>query len=132
MLKIKPLLSVALAGSLFVSTASYAEEEAAVEAAAITDPSAHCTYDNNTPIIPDGNVASKDELIAAQGSIKAYQTSLVEFRECLAAVETALNPEAEDFESVKTLLIDRMNKSVDMENQVAEQFNETVRAFKSR
>jgi len=57
------------ASALILAVSSYANAEC-------TTPSA--------PIIPDGNVASQDELVAAQKAMKAYQGELIEHRECLS------------------------------------------------
>ncbi|NNC99483.1 MAG: hypothetical protein HKN85_04820 [Gammaproteobacteria bacterium] len=85
-----------------------------------------------TPIIPDGNVASKDELVSAQKAMKNYQSSLVEFRDCLVGMQEALDPEAEDI-AVKTADIGmKFDSSVEAETKVAEEFNLAVRAYKAR
>ena len=84
------------------------------------------------PIIPDGNVASEDELVAAQKAMKMFQTSLVEFRNCLHGLELALDPEADDLIEEKEALMVDFNSSVDAEEQIAEDFNAAVRAFKTR
>ncbi|NND81602.1 MAG: hypothetical protein HKN50_04165 [Gammaproteobacteria bacterium] len=84
------------------------------------------------PIIPDGNVASEDELVAAQRAMKMFQESLVSFRGCISTKEKALDMEAEDYEAKGAVLVDAYNKSVDAEARVAEEFNSAVRAFKSR
>lgn len=84
------------------------------------------------PIIPDGNVASMDELVAAQTAFKAYQSNLVEYRQCLGEAETALDSESEQFEADKLKILDMHNASVDYENETAEQFNVSVRAYKAR
>jgi len=48
------------------------------------------------PIIPDGNVASQDELLAAQKSMKAFQGSLVDYRQCIDEKSTLLDLESEE------------------------------------
>lgn len=128
MLKTKLLLASAITACTVLSNMAVAEEVA--EAA--VDPGAHCSYESTMPIIPDGNVASKDDLIAAQGRVKEFQNSLMDFRSCLAEVENALNPEQEDFEAIKAALLEKNNQSVDLENELAAKFNETIRLFKSR
>jgi len=85
-----------------------------------------------SPIIPDGNVASEDELVAASKAMKAFQGNLVEYRNCLAAKDAALDPEAEDTAAKKTALNNSYNVSVDAEGAVADEFNAAVRAFKAR
>jgi len=84
------------------------------------------------PIIPDGNVASQDELIAAQGAMKAYQGELVTYRECVEGMISELDPEAEDIAEKTSALNAVYDKSVDAEAAIAEEFNLAVRAFKAR
>lgn len=84
------------------------------------------------PIIPDGNVASQDELVSAQRAMKAYQGTLVEYRECLAGMDAAVVPESEEAEQQTASILAAYNASVDSEESVAEQFNAAVRAFKAR
>ncbi len=96
------------------------------------NPGDNCSYNATTPIIPDGNVASKDELVSAQARIKYYQDSLLDFRECLLSAERELDPESEGYEDAKKALVARSNESIDLETKVAEEFNKAVRAFKER
>lgn len=84
------------------------------------------------PIIPDGNVASEDELVAAQKAIKMMQTSMISYRECLVAEEGKIDAESETAEAEKIALTNSYNDSVAAETKVAEEFNTAVKAFKSR
>ena len=84
------------------------------------------------PIIPDGNVASEDELVAAQKAMKAYQGELVGYRECLDGKQQAIDPEAEGSAEQTAALNAMYDQSVDAEAAVAEEFNVAVRAFKAR
>ena len=84
------------------------------------------------PIVPDGNVASEDELVAASKAMKTFQTSLVAHRNCLAEEEGTFDVEAENFAELKKALSDKYNASVDAEEKLAEEFNAAVRSFKAR
>jgi len=84
------------------------------------------------PIIPDGNVASEDELVAASKGIKAYQESLVDYRKCLDTKQEALDPETETTVADTLAIKAAYDASIDAETAVAEEFNGAVRAFKSR
>ena len=85
-----------------------------------------------SPIIPDGNVASLDELVSAQKAMKMYQTSLGDYRDCLKVMEEGIDTEAEGAAEKSTMLLQEYNASVDSEAAVAEEFNTAVRAFKTR
>ncbi|MBT8114070.1 MAG: hypothetical protein KJP04_01735 [Arenicella sp.] len=84
------------------------------------------------PIIPDGNVASEDELVAAQKAMKMFQGSLGSYRECLDAEGAAIDSESEDDEAKATLILENYNNSVEAEEKIAQEFNTAVRAFKAR
>jgi len=121
------LISLSFLLLSFIALNSYAEEELVV----IDSLDINCTVPNG-PIIPDGNVASEDELVSAQNGIKSYQTGLNAYRLCLADLETNLDPTAESTETLKTALKSLYDTSIDAETLVAEKFNLSVRAFKER
>ena len=121
------LISLSFLLLSFVTLNSYAEEELVM----IDSLDINCTAPNG-PIIPDGNVASEDELVSAQNGIKSYQAGLSIYRLCLADLETNLDPVAESTETLKTALKSLYDASIDAETAVAEKFNLSVRAFKER
>ena len=84
------------------------------------------------PIIPDGNVASEDELVAAQKAMKMFQGSLADYRTCLATAQEALDAKDEANTDMIAELNDKYNVSIDAETGIAEEFNTAVRMFKSR
>jgi len=86
----------------------------------------------NAPIIPDGNVASKDELIAAQGAYKEFELKIDEYRGCVENKEKAVPLDAEDAAAQKAAFLALDSASVDALTKVAEEFNVAVRAFKAR
>ncbi|MEM7358746.1 MAG: hypothetical protein AAF431_06605 [Pseudomonadota bacterium] len=92
---------------------------------------AECSHGEG-PIIPDGNVASQDELVAAQKAMKAFQADLVTYRECLVEEESAVDPEAADAAEQTAAIGAKYDASVDAEEQMAAEFNAAVRAFKAR
>ena len=109
----------------------YAEHHAKADEAEKATDASDCVMANG-PIIPDGNVASEDELVAASGAMKEYQVSLGEFRTCIEGLEKALDPEAEETALELAELRAKHDASVDAETAIAEEFNNAVRAFKAR
>jgi hypothetical protein len=83
-----------------------------------------------TPTVPNGNTATEQDLVTAMKSVKAYQSSVAEYRTCLDKISTGLT--AEEDQAKKTLLISLHNRTVDDETQVGDLFNSAVRAFKGR
>lgn len=115
-MKLKQLCLAGILASTFSTTTIFAED---------------CSLPG-APIIPDGNVASEDELLSAQSAIKGYQANLVDYRTCLQTKSDALDPAAENFEEKSTMNLDLYNASVDAETNVAEEFSAAVQAFRAR
>jgi len=86
----------------------------------------------NGPIIPDGNVASQDELLSAQKAMKAYQAVLADYRLCIDEKSSLLDLETEEGAAAKLVINSLYDASVTAEEDVAEKFNLAVRAFKAR
>ena len=85
-----------------------------------------------SPIIPDGNVASLDELVSAQQAMKTYQGALGDYRDCLKVMEEEMDAHADDAEEQKSNIIANYNSSVDSEALIADEFNVAVRNYKAR
>lgn len=72
--------------------------------------------------------ASYDQLVEAKGKVSDFQSSLASYRECL---DGSGDPEAMT-DGNRIALTQAHNYSVEMEERVAAQFNEAVRAYKAR
>jgi hypothetical protein len=95
--------------------------------------SADCTPPNSTAVaIPDGATATRAQMIAAQRTVKAYDTAVKAYGDCLqqqldARVASGGNKQ------VLSLQYDRMNNDqVDKLQRLADKFNEELRTFKAR
>ena len=86
------------------------------------------------PEIPDGSTATMEEMIAGQSAVKAFQAAVADYRgwdgrmEALPAAVEEGDPDAAPAYQAAT---DAYNKSVTVEEQVAEQFNQSIRAYKA-
>jgi len=85
-----------------------------------------------SPVIPDGNVASMDELLSAQTAVKGYQANLADYRSCLNDERLKQDMETEEGKAAVVALNVKHNESVDAEEQVGVQFNDAVKAYKAR
>ena len=97
----KNLTQPFLFAALFLTFSGTAISEEAADAAAVAEDAVEASKACDMPagpIIPDGNVASEDELVAAQKAMKMFQTSLVDFRNCLYDMEQTVDMEAEGAE----------------------------------
>ena len=86
----------------------------------------------NPPIIPDGNVASQDELLAAKDSYKMFESNIIDYRECLIELEANIPVDSTTLEAQKDALLALDTISIDNLQNVADEFNQAVRSFNER
>jgi len=81
------------------------------------------------PVAPDAipEDADKDRLLGAKQAVADFQGEIETYRACLAKAE-----EGEITEGNKQAIIASYNYSVEMEERVANRFNEAVRNYKAR
>ncbi|MCH2190593.1 MAG: hypothetical protein MK188_06705 [Gammaproteobacteria bacterium] len=123
----KTVLSVALISAI-LTLSSFAQQPAVND----EQGSKFCTYSKRMPIIPDGNIATKDELIDAKERIALYQDQLANYRECLYQVEKNLDTTADDYEERKVAIQKLSDESIEVEQKVADKFNQAIRIYKDR
>lgn len=91
---------------------------------------AACDFPSDQVAVPDGASASEDEMVAAQQEVKAYMARVDDYLKCLDAEAAALGDAESDDQ--KLLHVKRHNAAVDAMEQLANNFNEQIRAFKAR
>ena len=91
-----------------------------------------CVAPSNKPIIPDGHVASKDELLAAQDAVKAFQTRNLEFLVCLDKKREGLDPEAAGSAETRAKYQAQEDAAIALEQAVANEFNTARTNFMER
>lgn len=79
--------------------------------------SAECAEVESAPVVPDGASASREDMLAANKAIKAYNAAVQAYVECLRASGGS---------------IVRENRIVDELTKVAGKFNDELRTFKKR
>ena len=79
--------------------------------------------------MPDGSKSSREEMLAAQAQVKAYQASMNEFIACIDSELDAQGEKAPD--EFKSLMVSRHNAAVAEMEGVAASFNEQLRAFRA-
>ncbi len=141
MMQTKTKLALAAFLTIGLNTAVYSQDNSATSndapavAEIVADPSVTECAEASAPIIPDGNVASKDELLAAQKAFKVFELSTQEYRDCLLVLKAnieAMDLEPSELESKLANNLAADNASVDKVEFVAEEFNKAVRAFKAK
>ena len=87
------------------------------------------------PPTPDGNSATLDDMLSAQGEVKAFQGANAIYLECvddLMSAEKASIDEGDDSAQERyALAAADYNAAVSREEQVAADFNTAIRAYKA-
>lgn len=90
---------------------------------------AGCEYPRS-PQLPNGELASEDEMRAAQKDVRAFLAAAEEYLSCLSAMEEqagdSLSPRQAEIN------VARYNAMVDEMHRVSDEYNIAVRIFKSR
>jgi hypothetical protein len=102
---------------------------------------AACVYPQAPQNVPNGATATKDEMMAAQSSIKAYrdqveQVYLVclekEKSDALAALDTSDEQYAQKKASIEDIQAKKNNAAVDELTALATRWSEEIKAFKAK
>ena len=93
---------------------------------------ADCNYPKKNFDIPSGKKASEAEMVEAMGNVKRFQTDLTIYRTCLDDELAKISPELESYEEIEKMNAQKYNASVEDEQNLAEEWGEAVRAFKSK
>jgi predicted outer membrane protein len=97
---------------------------------------ASCIYPNPPASIPDGTVATYDQMVAAHAAVREFDEDVRTFNVCFELeVKTLLEDPSVDDETkddLRRLLVARIDAAVDEAEFVVEQFNEQLRIFRAR
>ncbi len=92
-------------------------------------PAAACDYPRS-PVVPNGEVASKEEMQEAQVKVRAFVAAAEAYLDCLQAMEsssdTPLPPRQTEIN------VARYNAMVDEMHRISDEYNVAVRIFKAR
>lgn len=86
----------------------------------------NCVLPSAPPPIPED--ADKPELIKAQKLVKGFQTDMQAYRDCVNQYADSPDVTKGNIQAISNA----HNYSVDMEERVANMFNEAVRSYKER
>ena len=116
----KTLIALAIAASF--STAAFAE----------------CTYPKAPGKAPDGNVATREEMVAAKKLVDQYNTDMNAYLACIKAdydaqvAKGAASLTEEQKQQMAAIYTQKNDAAVDELTGVANGFNEQVRAYKAK
>ena len=109
-----------------LASAVYAQDDSEDFDVVLPDGAQKCVLPASPDKIPDE--ASLDDLKVAKGQIGEFQASMLEFRGCLEAADA----DPDNTPGNKQAIVNSYNYSVEMEERVANRFNEAVRDYKAR
>ncbi len=110
---------------LLVSAQSLLAQEEVEYEVVLPDAAQSCVLPTAPDAIPED--ADRDALLAAKNDVGVFQGEVEAYRACLAEAETDdITP------GNKEAIVASYNYSVEMEERVAERFNEAIRAYKAR
>jgi len=102
---------------------------------------ADCTYPRAPDAIPDGNTASKEEMIAAKNEVSRYNTEMNAYLDCIKLEINAATPkdpsklskdERTKAEEQEKMLTQKNNAAVDELQAVVGRFNDQLKAYKAK
>lgn len=105
---------------------SFAQTDSAEIEVVLPDDAQKCVLPASPDKIPEE--ATLDDLKAAKAQVGEFQVKIEEFRACLQKAEE--NPD--NTAGNKQAIVNSFNYSVEMEERVANRFNEAVREYKER
>lgn len=99
---------------------------------------AACSYPQSPEKIPDGNTATKEEMMAAQKAVRKYNDDINAYISCIKlehdesiAKESASLTEEQKKERER-MQVQKHNAAIDELEAVATRFNEQVKVFKAK
>jgi acetaldehyde dehydrogenase (acetylating) len=95
-----------------------------------------CDYPER-PSMPDGNTASKDELLAAKSSVQEFIAKVDQYLTCIESAEkeaaAALdNPSEEELQRRDDMLTMKFDAANEEKVLIGEQFNQQIRAYNQK
>jgi hypothetical protein len=94
--------------------------------------SADCAVPDNNVQIPDGTTATREEMIAAQKAVQAYDTAVKQYTDCLAQEQQAKVDAGGDKAKLQKHYADLNNSQVEKVQQLADKFNTELKAYKAK
>jgi hypothetical protein len=116
---------VLVAIALMINTA-YAQEDQTELEVVLPDHAQKCVLPASPDKIPDE--ATLEELKLAKADVSEFQVKIGEFRACLQKAEE----DPDNTPGNRQAIVASFNYSVEMEERVANRFNEAVREYKDR
>lgn len=115
-----------LAAAAFLFSPAYAQDDPADLEVVLPGDAQKCVLPASPDAIPEE--ANLDELKVAKEQIATFQGKMIGFRDCLSKADE----DPDNTPGNKAAIVNSYNYSVEMEERVANRFNEAVREYKER
>jgi hypothetical protein len=99
---------------------------------AIAPAFADCTPPDNNVVIPNGTTATREEMLAAQKALKAYNTAVTDFGTCLQQETDAKIAAGGNKDKLTAAMAKRNNAEVDKVQALADRWKVELAAFKAK
>jgi len=93
---------------------------------------AYCVVPDNTVQIPDGNSATREEMVAAQKAVVAYDTAVKAYTDCLQQEQQQKIDAGADKAKIQKQYAELNNIQVEKVQQLADKFNAELKAYKAK
>jgi hypothetical protein len=102
---------------------------------------ATCSYPKSPDAPPDGNTATKDQMVAAAQAFRLYNTEMNAYLDCLQLEIDSATPkdptkltadEKKQAQQQENVLTQKHNAAVDELKAVVDRFNEQLRIYKAK
>ncbi|HUX73268.1 MAG TPA: hypothetical protein VMV25_05170 [Steroidobacteraceae bacterium] len=101
----------------------------------------NCTYPHAPASTPDGNTATRDQMIAAKHEYDRYNTEMNSYLDCLKLQSDALTPkdpsklapdEKKKIDDQLNILVQKNNAAVDELQAAVGRFNDQIKVWKAK
>jgi hypothetical protein len=93
---------------------------------------ADCVVPDNTVQVPDGSTATREEMIAAQKQVQAFDAAVKIYTDCLAQEQQQKLEAGGDKAKLQKQYAELNNAQVEKVQQLADKFNTELKAYKAK
>lgn len=96
-----------------------------------------CTYPADPGALPDGNTASKDDMLAAKKKVVEFDKAIMAYTDCLKKEHEETLAKSTDLtddqkKQMQVMIDQKHNAAVEADEALAARFNEQLRAYNAK
>ena len=93
---------------------------------------ADCNYPKMDFVIPNGAIATMENMVAGQTNFKSYNADMEAYLDCLDSELAKVSKGLDNYQEIQSFSDSKYNAAVDELTEAANQWNEAVRAYKAQ